>query len=174
MLACARALCIALAATVLACGVPAAHRAPAVSDPTLLRAVLAGWQEGPTDGKICLDPRVLERSSQARGTARWWSDEVLEVLLADDQVALDSARAATRGRPRTCTPTRMHPRISLGVPVLRSDSAIVATAVFAPATVADTALTLWITTTLVRDTTGRWRVVDDQGFPFGTLVLPVR
>ena len=174
MPACSRALCIALAVTVIACGVPAAHPATIASDPTLLHAVLAGWQEGPTDGGVCLDPRVLEQPSQVRGIPTWWSDGVLAVLLADDRVALDSARASTRASTRTCTPTRAHPRISLGVPVLRSDSAIVATAAFAPATVADTAFTLWVTTTLVRERTGRWRVVDNQGWPYGTLVVPAR
>ena len=172
--ACSRALRVALVVTAIACGAPADHPAHVAIDPALLHAILAGWQEGPTDGRVCLDPRVLEHPSQAGGIPTRWSDEALAVLLADDRVALDTARASTRAGRRTCTPTRAHPRISLAVPVLRSDSAIVTTAAFAPATVADTAFTLWVTTTLVRERTGRWRVVDTQGWPYGIGVAPVR
>lgn len=46
---------------------PPPTRHYATVDPAMIRASLYFWQEGPTDGRVCLDPNVL--SNDTLGTA---------------------------------------------------------------------------------------------------------
>lgn len=164
---------MALVAAVIGCTPRSDRQSRIVSDPIMLRAALSGWQEGPTDGRLCLDPLVLEPSSTRRASA-FWSDTVLAVLLGDSRVALDSSRAPSRTGVRACAPTRTHPRLSLAPPVFQRETAIVESAASTPATGADSAFTLRITTRLVHDRmNSRWTVVGNHG-PYGTPGLPVR
>jgi hypothetical protein len=164
---------MALATTALACREPSTRYERTGGDPVVLQRVLDGWHEGPTDGRVCLDPQVLKQPPARGNAAMAWSDAVLAVLLVDNRVALDTSRGSTARRTPGCAPTRTTPLVSLGMPVIQKDTAWVASAASIPATGTDTGFTLRITTRLERDKTGSWRVIDNKD-PYGTLVVPAR
>lgn len=60
------------------------------SDPEVLRGVLASWQEGPTDGNLCLDQRVLAQSGRVLGAVRW-APQLLESLSTDPRISIDTS-----------------------------------------------------------------------------------
>jgi hypothetical protein len=105
------------------CHAAAPPGAVASADASVLQVVLSDWQEGPTDGRICLDPLVLLPEVTQSSRRPRWSDSVLRVLLHDTLVAIDTSAAAVRlAGARDCASTRAHPRIALGVPHVRNDS----------------------------------------------------
>lgn len=116
--------------TLLAACRPARQPGAVVADPAVLRGALRDWQEGPTDGRVCLDPRVLAAAGDTVPPRRW-AESVLAALLTDTLVALDTS-AAPRGNPtqRACASSPQRPRIALGMPVVRGDSAVMVTAAF--------------------------------------------
>ena len=120
---------VALTALVLAiwaCGDRSTGVVKLPADPRLLRTILHTWQEGPTDGRICLDPRVLALGdSAAAQPPREWADSVLRALQADTMIAIDTSVTRRADASRACVPTRDHPRISLSMPRFRGDSATV-------------------------------------------------
>jgi hypothetical protein len=127
----------------------------------MLRAALVGWQEGPTDGRVCLDPRVLPTDTATVTARPVWADAVLAALLTDTLVALDSTAVPTRdtGR-RACAPTRGHPRISIGLPSERGDSVDIETEGRDPAAGAAMRTKL-----VLGRVNGRWVIVRSAGQP---------
>jgi hypothetical protein len=123
---------IFLAVAIASCAPdPASTPSSAVADVAILRAALFGWQEGPTDGRICLDPRVLRMSSDTVGPALRWAPAVLSDILRDTLIAIDSTvRPLYLPGARACTPTIHRPRIAIGIPVLAGDSAVMLSAAF--------------------------------------------
>ena len=104
------------------------------AQPAVLRGALLDWQEGPTDGRVCLDPHVLPPAGDSPAPRARWADSVLAALLADSLVALDTTAAARRfPGQRACAPAPGHPRVALGRPRVRGDSADIETAAWTPA-----------------------------------------
>lgn len=106
-----------------ACSSPAPAHRYAVADPAMIHAALYFWQEGPTDGRVCLDPYAFSNDIRRAAEPAEWEDTVLTAVLRDTLVALDSTRKMSRQiTARRCAPTADHPRISVGLPVSRHDS----------------------------------------------------
>src|SRR6185312_8769260 len=86
----------------------------ATADPAILRGALQDWQEGLTDGRVCLDSRVLPSDSTHSGAPpQRWADSVVAPLMSDTRIALDSTTGTPiRPNSRLCAPTREHPRVS--------------------------------------------------------------
>lgn len=126
-----------LLALIVTCGLGCGTASPSVTerdaDPAVLRGALADWQEGPTDGRICLDLRVLPAVDATDTTREHWSNRVVEALLSDTFIAVDTT-AVPRSTPqqRACAPTPLTPRIVVGRPHMLGDSAEVETAVWEP------------------------------------------
>jgi hypothetical protein len=124
---------LSAAALALVAVVPGCRRAPAAAaDPAVLLAAMWYWQEGPTDGRVCLEPRALA-APDAAGPAPRWADSVLAALLADTLVALDTTSGAAGAGCRACAPEPSHPRVTFGVPRVRGDTADLEMAAYAPA-----------------------------------------
>jgi hypothetical protein len=128
-----RIIALALGAVVAAHagGAQRQRAAWASTEPSILRAELRDeWQEGPTDGSICFDPRALSAPRKRPAQPMFWDERVPSALLADSRVALDSTGAGGRySHDRQCAPTGLHPRVA---PNMRFKT-------LAPAVVASTA-----------------------------------
>ena len=145
----------------------------ATTDPAILRGALSDWQEGPTDGRVCLDPRVLPADSTSQPSRRW-ADTVLAALLSDTLVAVDSTIASPSNvQTRLCAPTGEHARISLGFPLTRGDSIDIVTQASLPTTVTGSARDLRIGSVLTRVGT-RWVIARRRGQQFQSLPLNSR
>lgn len=155
----------AFAALAISC-----HRiATARADVALLRVAIADWQEGPTDGSVCLDSHVLTLDASAHAPRQSWSPDVLKALLTDERIAVANSPDAPTWA-RRCTSRRFHPRIAIGVPMVRGDTAEVATAAFGVATATDSAHTLRERMILVR-TRGKWVITAHPDMHF-KLITP--
>ena len=127
----------ALLAMIVSCGLGCGPSSPVATqldaDPAVLRGALSDWQEGPTDGRICLALRVLPASDATGAFQERWSNAVIEALLMDTLISVDTTAAPrTSARQRVCTPTDKQPRIVLGRPHIRGDSADAETAAWEP------------------------------------------
>jgi len=141
------------------------------ADPAVLRAALGDWQEGPTDGRICLDPRALATDTAETGRARW-TDAVLAALSTDTLIALDSSPGPLpRQFRRTCAPGRDMPAVAVGMPTIRGDSADITTAAFLPQTSTERARSMPSRIILVRQR-GEWRIADYPDRRFQILAPP--
>ena len=156
-----------IVALLTACG---SARPPetAVADSAVLRSALWDWQEGPTDGCICLDPWVLAGPGDT-GPPRRWAESVLAALLADTLVALDTSAAPRRApTQQACASSPDRPRISLGMPLLQGDSAVIVTAAFPTSRASDPARELRLPVVLGRRGTS-WYVRRRPGQTFKSL-----
>lgn len=164
-----RALVTASLAGALAAACAAEQRA--TGDTALLRVALDDWQEGPTDGRVCLDARAVPAGASAPGDR--WADSVLTVLLADPGIALDTTNGPVegpRGAPdvRHCGLPGARWVVALGEPQRRGDTADVATTARLAAHGIDTAHAGSNRLRLAR-VGGRWAIVDHLDMHFTTL-----
>ena len=134
------------------------HRYASV-DPTMIRAALYFWQEGPTDGQVWLDPDVLSNDTLGTAEREEWADTVLTAVLGDTRIALDSTIDMSQhmSAPQ-CAPTADHPRISVGLPVSRGDSVEMQLGAWAPSTRTEPAHRYRNAVVLAR-VDSRWRMV---------------
>jgi len=84
--------CLATLFVLAACSSPAPTHRYASVDPTIVHAALYFWQEGPTDGRVCLDPEVLSNDTLDTAERAELADTVLTAVLGDTLIALDSTR----------------------------------------------------------------------------------
>ncbi len=153
-----RARLMAMVSFSLGCGTSPAIVTQRDADPAVLQGALGDWQEGPTDGRICLDPRVLPALGATDTIRERWADAVLEALLMDSFVAVDTTVAPrSKRRQRACTPTRSKPRIVVGRPQLRGDSADIETAVWEPVAGTDSG-TYWRLPVVLARHGERWEI----------------
>ena len=138
-----------------------------MTDAAILQAeVRDDWQEGPTDGTVCLDPRVLtDENTGALGASRW-APAVLSALQMDTLVAIDTTVGAMYlDGARACAPRGGKPSIRMGVPSVRGDSAELAVYAYWPATTDDAGWRFPLSVVLARRS-GRWVVVRHPGEEF--------
>ena len=155
------AACWAIALLTLSCS-PSATTATA--DVVLLRAAVADWQEGPTDGRVCLDARVLDAPDSGRVV--YWATPILTALLADTLIAVDSSTLPSAHPPlRYCVPSLGRPRIACGIPHVHDHVVDIRMNAWAPASGSDTSLHVPSSVTLAWRFHG-WRVIahPDQHF----------
>jgi len=151
--------CLATLFVLAACSSPAPTHPYASVDPTIIHAALYFWQEGPTDGRVCLDPKVLSNDTLDTAERAEWAATVLTAVLGDTLIALDRTRdMSQRIIARRCAPDADHPRISVGVPVSRGDSLEMRLAAWAPATSTQPAHQYRNTVVLAR-VDSEWRLV---------------
>ena len=163
----------ALLAVIVSCGLGCGPTSPLVAqrdaDPAVLRGALSDWQEGPTDGRICLDLRLLPASDATDSIDERWSNAVIEALLMDTFVAVDTtAVPRTTPRQQACTPTRHKPRIVVGRPQMRGDSADIETAVWEPVAGSDSG-TYWRFPVVLARQGERWEIARRIG-PSATFI----
>jgi hypothetical protein len=65
------------------------------ADIAVVRAALAGWQEGPTDGRLCVDPHVLPDSGGADASPARWAVVTETFSPADGAREVHRARATS-------------------------------------------------------------------------------
>lgn len=85
--------CAVALLVVAACSSPAPLNRYAFADPAMIHAALYFWQEGPTDGRVCLEPYLLSNDTLRTAEEAEWADTVLTAVLGDTLIALDSTRA---------------------------------------------------------------------------------
>lgn len=151
--------CLVTLFVVAACATPVPPHHYASVDPTMIHAALYFWQEGPTDGRVCLDPDVLSNDTLGTAGREEWADTVLTGVLGDTLIALDSTHEMSQhmSAPR-CAPTADHPRISVGLPVSRGDSVEMQLGAWAPSTSTEPSHRYRNTVVLAR-VGSRWRMV---------------
>jgi hypothetical protein len=146
--------------TAAGCGEPQAGVPTATADVALLSDVLDGWQEGPTDGRLCLDPRVLQSKPAINGGGVYWSDSTLIELLRDTLVSIDTSGGFERlARQRKCAPT--FGGIMIGLPRVKGDSAEIETGALIRAIGTYSRQEMRVHESLVRRG-GHWLVVEQQ------------
>jgi hypothetical protein len=161
--------CLASLFTLCACSLQGPAHRYAFADPAAIRAALYFWQEGPTDGRVCLDPYALSSDTIQVADGAEWSDTVLTAVLRDTLVALDSTRETSRQiTARKCAPSADHPRISVGVPVRHGDGVELELGAWAPPTSAAPAHQNRNTVVLAR-VESQWRLVGVLGRHFQVL-----
>ena len=142
-------------ALTLACHASALHE---TADVTVLRAAIADWQEGPTDGRVCLDARVL-RNAAPREPVTYWAVKILDSLLVDTLIAVDESTLPTNHHAlRRCLPSRQTPRVAFGVPQARQDSIYVAMNAWAPTNSADSSA-FFESPVMLRWQGNGWRII---------------
>ena len=143
-----------VAALTVACHASAPQE---TADVAVVRAAVADWQEGPTDGHVCLDARVLRNAPRGEPSA-YWASAMLDSLLADSLIAVDQSTLPRSARPlRSCRPSRTRPRVAIGVPQARHDSIHIAMNAWVPSHASDTSALFDSPVTLTRQAHG-WRV----------------
>ena len=164
--------CLVTLFVLAACAKPVPSHRYASVDPTMIRAALYFWQEGPTDGRVCLDPDVLSNDTPGPAEREEWADTVLTAVLGDTFIALDSTIEVSQhmSAPR-CAPTADHPRISVGLPVSRGDSVEMQLGAWAPSTSTEAAHQNRNTVVLAR-VHSEWRTVGVLGRHFQVLPSP--
>ena len=162
------AFVIALCAlTSLGCTEPHAARPVMQTDAAILRAAIRDdWQEGLTDGTVCVDPRVLREPSSVDTLTMQWAPGVLFALQADTLISIDTTMGPiyTHGA-RACAPRRGRPSIRLGVPFIRGDSADLSVYAFWPASQNDAGWSFPMSSVLVRRG-GQWALARHPGHEF--------
>jgi hypothetical protein len=156
--------------------VPFGSQAP-VPEAAILRAAISDWQEGPTDGRICLDARILPPSAdRPPASGPVWGSAILDALLADTLVALALGTLPASGAYRVCSPSRTLPRLSMSRPVRTRGDYIVTSAAENPAESSDKGDRLarpFRVRTLIGRRAGRWIVLDHFDMPFKVVRVPV-
>ena len=148
-------LCLSVAALTVSCHAAAPHD---TADLAVVRAAIADWQEGPTDGHVCLDARVL-RNAAGRQPATYWASAMLDSLLADSLIAVDQSTLPPNAPSlRSCLPSREGLRVAFGVPQVRLDSVHIAMSAWVPSHGSDTSALFDSPVTLTRQLLG-WQVV---------------
>jgi len=151
--------CLAALVVLAACAPPAPSHRYASVDPTMIHAALYFWQEGPTDGRVCLDPDVFSADTLGTAEREEWAETVLTAVLGDTLIALDSTiNMSQRISAPRCAPTAEHPRISVGLPVSRGDSLEIQLGAWVPATRSEPAHQYRNTVVLAR-IDSEWRTV---------------
>lgn len=158
--------CVVTLFVLAACATPVPSHRYASVDPTRIHAALYFWQEGPTDGRVCLDPDVLSNDTLGTAEREEWADTVFTAVLGDTLIALDSTIEVSQhmSAPR-CAPTADHPRISVGLPVSRGDSVEMQLDAWAPSTSTEPAHQNSNTVVLAR-VDSAWRTVGVLGRHF--------
>lgn len=142
------------------------------ADGAVLRAAIADWQEGPTDGRVCLDARVLRPSTAGRATAVYWASGMLDSLLSDPLIAVDRSTLPIGDVARRyCVPSHKRARIALGRPERRGDSARVDMSAWIPASESDTAVVVESPVVLVRQA-ATWHITSHPAQHFQILERP--
>jgi hypothetical protein len=115
---------------------------------------------------------VLPDSGEADTTQERWSNTVVEALLTDTFIAVDTT-AVPRATPqqRACTPTRLKPRIVVGRPHVRGDSAEIETAVWEPVAGSDSG-TYWRFPVVLARQGERWEIARRIGPSAPFIELP--
>jgi len=164
--------CLVTLFVLAACAKPVPSHRYASVDPTMIRAALYFWQEGPTDGRVCLDPDVLSNDTLGPAEREEWADTVLTAVLGDTLIALDSTIEVSQhmSAPR-CAPTADHPRISVGLPVSRGDSVEMQLGAWAPSTSTEPTHQNRNTVVLAR-VHSEWRTVGVLGRHFQVIRSP--
>ena len=151
--------CLAALVVLAACAPPVPSHRYASVDPTMIHAALYFWQEGPTDGRVCLDPDVLSADTLGTTERKEWAETVLSAVLGDTLIALDSTiNMSQRISAPRCAPTAEHPRISVGLPVSRGDGLEMQLGAWVPATRSEPAHQYRNTIVLAR-IDSEWRMV---------------
>lgn len=147
--------CPSIVALTVACHTSAPHE---TADVTVLRAALADWQEGPTDGHVCLDARVL-RNATSGVPVTYWAVPILDSLLADTLIAIDQSTLPPGHQAlRRCLRSHQAPRVALGIPQARQDSVYIAMNAWVPSNSSDSSAFFESPVTLARQEHG-WRVI---------------
>ena len=154
-----------------ACAAAPAGERVAAETPAILQATLKqDWQEGPTDGRVCLDPRILSATGAPDTVPVLWEPAVLATLLSDTLVSIDTSIAGLRtGAPRACAPRRGMASIKFGQPLLRGDTAMLSSTAWWPASANDAEWRLVRYVTLARDSSV-WRIVGYPDMKFQPLI----
>jgi len=156
---------------------PSRAQAPR-DEAAIVRAAIADWQEGPTDGRICLDARVLppDADSPSRSSPVWRA-AVLDTVLADSSVAIARGTLATASPYRECSPSRTLPRLSVSLPVRSRGGYIVATAIeYPPGSFASSERLArpFRVRVLIARRSRRWMVVGHPDMHFKVLRAPIQ
>jgi hypothetical protein len=147
-----------------------------VPEAAILRAAIADWQEGPTDGRICLDARMLPpNADRPSASSPVWRAALLEAVLADPSVAIARGTLATASPYRVCSPSRTLPRLSVSRPVRARGGFMVTAAVEYPSRSFASGERLarpFRVRVLIARRSGRWMVVGHPDMPFKVLRAP--
>lgn len=109
--------------------IPSRAQAP-VRETEILRAAIGDWQEGPTDGRICLDARVLSADAEhPRASAPVWPSAILDAVLADSMIAIARGTLRASERYRACSPSRTRPQLALSRPIRAHGGFVVVSAI---------------------------------------------
>lgn len=154
----------------LGCNEPQDGRIVLRTDAAILRAEIRDdWQEGPTDGTVCVDPRVLRNAAPGDTVTMTWAPDVLSALQADTLISIDTTVGPIyTPDARTCAPRRGKPSIRMGVPSVRGDSSDLSVYASWPASPNDAGWRFPMTSVLARRG-GQWALARHPGQEFPVL-----